>query len=133
MFFQANETFLPRVPSPAGGRDGGNGGPWALSHRSGQDLLPGSSPRGSQYGGRLGPAGEAGAGRDLTKKSTAFLLKGRGPEVSRRYLCAGIHRDWCKPPRAAPLGTLPPRRKPPDTGKAHKVKREGLCFPSSSL
>lgn len=67
MFFQANETFLPRVPSPAGGRDGGNGGPWALSHRSGQDLLPGSSLRGSRYGGRLWTGVRGGRGQSPDK------------------------------------------------------------------
>ena len=77
MFFQANETFLPGVPSPAGGRDAGNGGPWALSHRSG----PAREEVGME--GACGPAWEAGGGR-------AFLLRVGGPGVSGRYPCAGI-------------------------------------------
>lgn len=41
MFFQANETFLPALP--AVGEAWKPRALWALSHRSGQDLQPGSS------------------------------------------------------------------------------------------
>lgn len=80
--------------------------------------------------GACGPAWEAGGGRDLTNKSTAFLLKGGGPGGQWQVPMCRHSTLLVQTSQSCPPGNTSPRRKPPDTGKAHKVKREGLCFPS---
>lgn len=87
-------SCLPGVPSPAGGRGGGKSGLWALSHRSGQDLLPGSSAeRKPCVEGARGPASRAeqkGGGETPQRTALLFFKGQRYPKVSSRYLSGGI-------------------------------------------
>ena len=78
MFFQANETFLPEfLPQRVGGTVG-MGGPGHFPTGLDRISCPGPAQR-KPVRRAPGRGGEVGGGRDLTKKSAAFLLKGRGP------------------------------------------------------
>lgn len=65
------------------------------------------------------------------KEQHCCFLKGKGTRRSAAGTCLeAFDAIGANLPRAELTGMLHPCRKPPDTGKANKMKREGLCFPS---
>ena len=101
MFFQANETFLPGVPSPAVGGTVGMGGPGHFPTGLDRISCPGPArEEAGVEGARTG--GEAGGGRDLTKKSAAFLFKGRGPRSATGTCVQTFHATGANLPDLRP-------------------------------
>ena len=101
MFFQANETFLPEfLPQRVGGTVG-MGGPGHFPTGLDRISCPGPAQR-KPVRRAPGRGGEVGGGRDLTKKSAAFLLKGRGPRSATGTCVQTFHATGANLPELRP-------------------------------